>query len=98
MPSREKVPCGLVDLAVFRESLRVPTALAALVAKGAGLRASISPGKTEVAADYGIATVVARRANPYRGEERAYQHSGLPVPQRVKDDIARWETEHLGVC
>lgn len=99
--SKTPAPSNVVDFDLVRRDLRIPTLFATFIARRAGARiTAASPGLvqaviTESPTPMGIRIRV-RRKNIYRAEAEAYRIAGLPVPERVLEDIAHWDRTYGG--
>ena len=89
-------PSVIVDLATARESLVIPTQLAAWLARHCGLTlVGIRPGRVEALHPQGYTVAIrVTMVNIYRAEAEAYLLSGKPVPTRVLEDIETWDRLH----
>ncbi|MFA5130641.1 MAG: hypothetical protein WC477_07085 [Patescibacteria group bacterium] len=92
-------PSIVTDLSIVRETLRIPTRVAAMLARKTGAELClIRPGCIEaiLARSSMNICIKVRPVNIYLDEAMAYRLAQLPVPDSVLEDSARWERETNG--
>lgn len=90
-------PGNVVDLALVREALQLPTSLAAILGRLAGgVPEILRPGLVRVALPNQCKTISIRLMNIYELEAKAYKNEGMEVPGYVYADMERWEKENRG--
>jgi len=92
----KNVPLAVViDLAQTREGLEKPTRVIAWIMHFSGRRVvSQRPGLVESVKRNERNVIRIMLANPFEREARLYAEKGEPIPQQVRDDIARWRREY----
>jgi len=90
---------SFIQLENVRETLRIPTEVAADLARRAGARVCrVRIGRVEIIVPGSSIRIQigVRPKNVFAKEAMAYRLAGLPVPAQVLQDMERWEREHGG--